>query len=69
MIVQLSIDFDDIDDDLGAGYCKACRDWLAALPGDKRSLAERIREVLADGNETKAELLASTLPPAPRCPL
>ena len=63
------VDFDDIDDDLGAGYCKACRAWFAALSGEARPLAERIREVLADGNATKAEWLASALPPAPVFPL
>jgi len=37
--------------------------------GNQLRLAERIREVLADGNEAKAEGLASALPPAPRFPL
>jgi hypothetical protein len=64
----ISIDLEDTDDGPAAGYCKTCRIWFAALTGVDRALAERIREVLADGNEAKAEWLASALPPAPRCP-
>jgi len=67
----LSIDLEDIGDDLGAGagYCATCRAWFAALSAEARPLAERIREVLADGNETKAEWLVSALPAVPRFPL
>jgi hypothetical protein len=65
----ISIDLEDADDGASAGYCRTCRIWFAALAGADRALAERIREVLADGNETKAEWLASALPPAPRCPI
>ena len=65
----ISVDLEDVADGPGAGYCKTCRIWVAALTGADRLLAERIREVLADGNEDKAEWLASALPPAPRCPL
>jgi hypothetical protein len=64
----ISIDLEDVADGRGAGYYKMCRIWFAALTGADRSLAERIREVLADGNEKKAEWLASALPPAPRYP-
>ena len=64
----ISIDLPDVDDGPSAGYCKTCRIWFAALTGLDRSLAERIREVLADGNKAKAEWLASALPPAPRNP-
>jgi hypothetical protein len=64
----ISIDLEDAVDGPGAGYCKTCRIWFAALTGADRSLAERVREVLADGNEAKAEWLASALPPAPHCP-
>jgi hypothetical protein len=64
----ISIDLEDVDDGPGAGYCKTCRIWFAALTGADRSIAERIREILADGNEAKAEWLASALPSAPRCP-
>lgn len=54
---------------VGLDYCRACRAWFAALSVEARPLAERIREILADGNEEKAEWLASALPPAPRFPL
>jgi hypothetical protein len=64
----LSIDLEDVAEGPDAGYCRTCRIWFAALAGADRSLAERIREVLADGNEAKAEWLASALPPAPRFP-
>ena len=65
----LQVDFDDPDNDLGADYGAACQAWFAALSAESRPLAERIREVLADGNQEKAEWLASALPPAPRFPL
>ena len=65
----LNHDTADPDDDLGAEYRQACATWFAALKGADRSIAERIREVLADGNVTKAEWLASALPPAPVFPL
>jgi hypothetical protein len=61
----ISIDLEDADDGQSAGYCRTCRIWFAALTGVDRALAERIREVLADGNEAKAEWLASALPAAP----
>jgi hypothetical protein len=64
----ISIDLEDAAGGPGAGYCKTCRIWFSALTGADRALAERIREVLADGNEAKAEWLASALPAAPRCP-
>jgi hypothetical protein len=65
----LSVDLEDVDEGPSAGYCRTCRIWFAALAGADRSLAVRIREVLADGNEAKAEWLASALPPAPKPPL
>jgi len=62
-----SVGLEDRDDGPSAGYGKACRIWFAALTVADRLLAERIREILADGNEAKAEWLASALPPAPKC--
>ena len=64
----ISVDLEDDADGPNAGYRKTCRIWFASLTGADRLLAERIREVLTDGNEAKAEWLASVLPPAPRCP-
>jgi hypothetical protein len=43
--------------------------WRSWLTGGDRLFAERIREVLADDNETKADWLARALPPAPEFPL
>jgi hypothetical protein len=59
----------DPDDDLGTAYRDACGAWFAALTGTHKSVTERILEVYADGNEAKAEWLASALPPAPRFPV
>ena len=59
----------DPDDNVSADYRDACGKWFAGLSGAHRSVAERILEVYGDGNETKAEWLAATLPPAPKFPL
>jgi len=61
-------DLPDPDDELGIEYRDACGSWFAQLSGAHRSLAMRVLEVYADDNETKAEWLASALPPAPRHP-
>ena len=65
----LNHDRPDPDDDRGAEYRDSCAAWFATLSGADRSVAERIMEVYSDGNDAKAEWLASALPPAPPFPL
>ncbi len=59
----------DDDDDLGADYRAACAAWFASLSEHDKAIAERVIEVYSDGNQERAERIASQLPPAPVFPL
>jgi len=65
----LNHDWPDPDDDFGADYRQACAAWFAGLPERDKAIAARVLEVYADGNEERAERIASQLPPAPAFPL
>jgi len=65
----LNHDWPDPDDDLGADCRQAVAAWFAGLSECDQSIAARVTEVYADGNEERAERGASQLPPAPAFPL
>jgi len=65
----LNHNWPDPDDDLGADYRQAIVAWFASLSERDKAIAERVIEVYGDGNEERAECIASQLPPAPKCPL
>ena len=65
----LNRDWPDPDDDLGADYHQTIAAWFASLSEHDKAIAERVIEVYSDGNEERAERIASQLPPAPVFPL
>jgi len=52
-----------------ADYRQACAEGFAGLSERDKTIAERVIEVYGDGNEERAERIASQLPPAPVFPL
>ena len=61
--------YGDRDHDFTREHFEACRDWFKGLSDAQRHLADWIIDAYEDGDEACAEKIASSLPPAPRCPL
>jgi len=65
----LNHDHPDADQDLGAEYLAACREWYDAMALSDKAMADAARDAFDKGDEKSAELIAVVLPAAPRFPL
>jgi hypothetical protein len=60
--------YPDANDDLGKAYRTACEQWFAQLTESERWVMLTVTVIYEQGDEDKAEELASQLPPAPIFP-